>query len=74
MTNPVPSVTIRPATERENELLEANTRYLLRARTSEHLLVRAADCMALICSEDIKLHEEIQQHLKAPWFIDAASG
>jgi hypothetical protein len=58
---------IRQLKFRVQELLEANSRYLLRARKSEELLARAVGCMTLVCPEDIKLHEEIKEHLKEPW-------
>ncbi len=59
--------TIRALKSRVDELLEANTRYLLRARKSEDYLKRAMLCMTTVCEEDIKLHDEIREYLKEPW-------
>ena len=58
---------IRTLKHRVQELLEANTRYLLRARKSEDYLKRAMVCMTTVCDEDIKLHDEIREYLKQPW-------
>lgn len=52
---------------RNSELLEANTRYLTRARKSEEYLVKAMLCMTTVCEDDVKLHDEIREYLKEPW-------
>jgi hypothetical protein len=53
---------------REDDLLEANTRYLLRARKGEALLLRVATSQTMVCDQDVALHDEIREHLKEPWF------
>lgn len=58
---------IRQLKRRVSDLLEANTRYLLRARAGEALLLRVATCQTLVCEEDAKLHDEIREFLKQPW-------
>lgn len=58
---------IRALKHRVDELLAANTRYLLRARKSEEYLVRAMLCMTTVCEDDVKLHDEIREYLKEPW-------
>ena len=60
-------MTSRNTSAREQELLEANTRYLLRARASEgylHTLINQ-------CIIDPELEEEIEQYLEKPWLFTA---
>lgn len=52
---------------REDDLLEANNRYLARARKGEALLLRAITSQTMICDEDVALHDEIREHLREPW-------
>jgi hypothetical protein len=56
------------ADKRINELLEANTKYLLRARKSEELLQKVTNQIGLI-EQDFDLKTEVEEYLKAPWLI-----
>lgn len=58
---------IRALKHRVDDLLEANDRYLMRARASEALLLRVATCQTMVCEDDVKLHDEIREFLKEPW-------
>ena len=60
-------MSLSPTSAREQELLQANTRYLLRARASEgylHTLLNQ-------CIIDAELEEEIEAYLEKPWLLTA---
>lgn len=60
-------MTLRNTSAREQELLEANTRYLLRARKAEQLLSDLLDkAMGHIHTRHLT---DAQEHLKAPWLM-----
>jgi hypothetical protein len=52
---------------RTDELLEANSRYLLRARASEEYLAEAIARLEPVSSADLKFLQDAEKHLKAPW-------
>lgn len=60
-------VIIRQMKTRVLDLLEANTRYLLRARKSEELLFKFYEQYTMKVKHTPELCEEIEKHLKAPW-------
>ena len=60
-------MSFRSTSAREQELLEANTRYLLRARASEGYLHTLLNQYII----DPDLEEEIEQYLEKPWLLTA---
>lgn len=62
-------MTDKPIDERPRvvELLDANTRYLTRARASEALLFKLYETHTMRTKPDQTLLDSIGEHLKAPW-------
>lgn len=53
--------------ERNHDLVVANTKYVLRARTSEELLRKLYETHTMNTRPSKKLLDEIDEHLREPW-------